>query len=286
MVVVIEGDLASHKLSSLFHVDPLGAVDHHFGNLRIVQQRLQRPIAQHLVQDVLKNDALDVLRQADTRLLVNALHVLLDEGAALLGREPFALDPARQRLDQKALELRQVGPGEPRRIQWLRRCHPGLLPDSAESGITHTICERLTARKGAWNNTLPSAPITAVSVMARKSSSLSNSSFRRSPCRTCTLPRSSWVAVCTVACTAILETTSVKNFPFSSNSIAMLPPCHPGRSRLASDAICCAVSFRTIAAVSVGNLSVYGWCWVFASEKLPPKYGIAVWIGRPMVSSL
>jgi hypothetical protein len=106
LLVVLEGHVREDQLALLLHEDLVRGVDHHLGDVFLVEQLLQRPEAAHVVQRDL-DDVLDV-GALQARI---ALPVLLEDGAARL------VEPLQEELALLLflLELRDVlvlEPGE------------------------------------------------------------------------------------------------------------------------------------------------------------------------------
>jgi hypothetical protein len=112
--IIIESHIGSDQLAMFLDIDPSWTIHHDLGHFRIVQEALYRSVADHLIEHVLKYDLLDVLRQVQAGLIVDALDVLPDEGGAQLKAGLFAFQAPCQGVDQVALQLCQLSTGQAR----------------------------------------------------------------------------------------------------------------------------------------------------------------------------
>jgi hypothetical protein len=123
MIVIVEGDRASDQLSIFFDKNLFGPIDHHFADVRIVQQRLDRTIAGQLIQNLVEDLFADIFGQVDPRLSVDFLQPLLHELRTVGRRDILPFHRTTHILDEITLEFEEISRSKAGKVGGERGSH-------------------------------------------------------------------------------------------------------------------------------------------------------------------
>jgi len=90
MIVIIKGDATFGHLAAFFNKNLLGAVHHHFTDIRVIQQRLNGTKTCHLIQDLIKDLFTNIFRQRYFRLNIHIIQALFHDLATIAKLQDFA----------------------------------------------------------------------------------------------------------------------------------------------------------------------------------------------------